>query len=82
MIVTSIPFSCGSICRRWQCVGEVLQRVQEEGMEQHSSLGEDAHRLVGVGRHQVALAGEVVPDRAAEDMHSLDAQDPFYFHVS
>ena len=51
-------------------------------MEQHSSQGEDAHRLVGVGRHRVALVGEVVPDQAGEGMHSLDAQDPIYFHVS
>ena len=80
--MTSVPFSCGSICRLWLCVVVVRQRVQEEDMEQHSSLGEDAHRPVGDGRHRVALAEEVVQDRAAEDMHSLDAQGPFIIHVS
>lgn len=57
----------------------VQQRAQEEDMGQHSSLDGDAHRLVGGGRHRVASAEEGVPDRVAEDMHSLDAQDPFYF---
>lgn len=43
-------------------------------MEWHSSLGEDAHRLVADERHRAASVGEVVRDQAAEDMHSLDGQ--------
>jgi hypothetical protein len=70
------PFSCGSICRRWPCAVSEQQLAVEEGMEAHSSLGDEGRREAECGMRLAASAEEVVPDQDVEDSRRLDAQGP------
>lgn len=70
-----IPFSCGSICRRWQfAVSE--PRQEEGGNAEEEDNTQDMDAVVASGKGLAASAEEAVLDLILVGRHSLDAEGP------
>lgn len=71
-----IPFSFGSICRRWPCVVWGLQQ-EEEGSAGEEDSTQDMGGGVASDRGLAASAEEAVLDPILVDRHSLGAEGPW-----